>query len=240
MAHINKNGRISGAVGDLVFVNNGDRHYVRTRPEQVKQSMRTKAAAKVFGLVSTREKRLRWHLQHKLGIPPLQYLAARHRARLQKTITGGADSAVGAQARFGLPDALIGFDFNPKMEWHRFTNIFPVYEKTAMGGLTVRLPELRWATHFKAPKKSTSAVMTLTAFSTDLNEATVPVNIRSTITFEINRHTPIVEQVWSVPGGSVGEWLLIAGVVRFTGTDTTAANQVSAAYLWAYGSEGTS
>ena len=239
MANINKSGKISGTVGDLVFVNDGDRHYVRTRPEQVKQSMRTKAAAQVFGFVSRKEKRLRWHLQLKLGIPPLQYLAARHRARLQKTITGGTDSAISGEARFGLPDALIGFDFNPKMEWQRFTNIFPVFENTAEG-LIVRLPELRWGTHFKAPKKSTSAVMTLTALSTDLNEATVPVNIRSTITFEINRHTPIVEQVWSVPGGSVGEWLLIAGVVRFTGTDTTAANQVSAAYLWAYGSEGTS
>lgn len=62
MARVKSNNNLSGAIGNIVFVNDGNRSYVRTQPDKIKQTERTKAAASVFGVVSEREKWLRRHL----------------------------------------------------------------------------------------------------------------------------------------------------------------------------------
>ena len=92
MANLKKNGNLSGAIGNIVFVNDGKRTFARVKPDKVKQSPETKAAAGIFGLVSAREKMFRLQLLRILGIPPLQYFAARHRARIRKTIVGNPAS----------------------------------------------------------------------------------------------------------------------------------------------------
>ena len=84
MANIKKNGNLSGAIGNIVFVNDGDRVFMRAKPARVKQSARTKNSSKAFGLVSSREKIFRLRLLHEMGIPAMQYFAARHRARIFK------------------------------------------------------------------------------------------------------------------------------------------------------------
>ena len=44
MARLSKNGLISGGISNLVFVNQGDRNVVRSKPDQVRQSANTKKA----------------------------------------------------------------------------------------------------------------------------------------------------------------------------------------------------
>ena len=125
MAMLKKNGGLSGAVGNIVFVNSGERTLVRSKPDGVKQSERTKAAASVFGIVSAREKWLPGEITYGLGFPALEFFAARHPARLRRTVTIDADSMISGKTNFGTPEALAGFDFNPKLEWSKCINFYP-------------------------------------------------------------------------------------------------------------------
>jgi len=46
-------------VGNLVFVNTESQNYVRTKPSRLKQTLKTKAAAKAFGIASSKDKLFR-------------------------------------------------------------------------------------------------------------------------------------------------------------------------------------
>ncbi|MCB4235564.1 hypothetical protein LDL59_11945 [Kaistella anthropi] len=56
MANLKKNGNLSGAIGNIVFVNDGQRTFARVKPDKVKQTPETKAAARIFGLVAPEKK----------------------------------------------------------------------------------------------------------------------------------------------------------------------------------------
>lgn len=235
MAKITKNGSLAGTLGEIVFVNDGGRKYTRRRPEKVKQSPRTKAAAGVFGLVSTREKLFRLRLLKELGMPPLQYFATKHRARVMKTVTGGQGITAGSNPGFGNPQALAGFSFNPKMEWQACTNFFPAFEMGAGSEMMVQIPELKWKHQITPPKNSSSAVLTLLAITADLNVAAVPVKVQAKLEMEISGSSAVPAQEWIFPVNPAGGWLLIAGCLRFDTRkpDAGAKDQFSAAYLWA-------
>lgn len=234
MAHINKKGNLSGALGEIVFVNDGDRKYTRLRPDLVRQSERTKAASKVFGMVSSREKKFRTKLLNRLQMPAIQYLAAQHRGRLQKCITGGANSAQQEEPQFGNPEALIGFEFNRKLKWHERTNFFPFFKETANGALKVSLPAIKWGREIKTRPKATSAVLTLTAVSVNLNSTDVPLKIVSTLTMEVGRSSESPAQEWTVPADDAPGWLLIIGMVQYSGNGLSEkrSETFSATYLW--------
>lgn len=144
MARVKKNGNLSGAIGNVVFVNDSGREFVRARPDRVKQTAQTKAAAGVFGLVSSREKTFRLQVLRMLGVPAPQYFAAKHRARIRKTVTGDTGGSAGTGTGFGNPQALVGFSFNPNMEWESCTNFFLTFEMESNGEMKVHLPELKW------------------------------------------------------------------------------------------------
>ncbi|AZI22835.1 hypothetical protein EIH07_07195 [Chryseobacterium taklimakanense] len=57
--------------------------------------------------------------------PHYNIFAARHRARLRRTVAIDADSMILRKANFGIPEALAGFDFNPKLEWSKCINFYP-------------------------------------------------------------------------------------------------------------------
>ncbi|MDQ0477623.1 hypothetical protein [Chryseobacterium sp. MDT2-18] len=231
MANLKKNGNLSGAIGNIVFVNDGDRIFVRLKPDSVKQSPQTKAAAGVFGLVSAREKTFRLKLLKELGIPALQYFAARHRARIRKTIIGNPAISPG----FGDPQGLTGFSFNPKAEWQSCTNFFPEVERVSNGEMKVHLPELKWKTQIIPPKNCRAAVLTLFAMTADLNSPSVPLKVLSKIEMEISATAAVSAREWRIPVEPPAGWLLIVGCVKFNTTHhaTTVQQQFSATYLWA-------
>jgi len=125
MARLKKNGNLSDAIGNIVFINDGERCYVRAKPGTVKQTKKTKDAAAVFGWVSRQEKQFRLFLQDSLGFVPQQYFAARHMARLRKTVIQQEGSSGKMIARFQESTALIGFEFNSKQKWESCTNFSP-------------------------------------------------------------------------------------------------------------------
>lgn len=235
MANIKKNGNLSGAIGNIVFVNDGIRAFIRTKPDRIKQSPQTKAAAGVFGLISTREKLFRLQIFRTLGIPAIQYFAARHRARIQKTVTAEKGSSSPVNAVFGNPKAMEGFSFNPKMDWDSCTNFFPAFEVGNNGEIKIHLPELRWKKEIKPPKDSNSALLTLVTLSADLNVSAVHVNVHSKVEMEITAASAVPKQEWVVPVNAKDGWLLIIGCVQFISSNPHAGirDQFSATYLWA-------
>ncbi len=154
MANIKKNGNLSGAIGNIVFVNDGDRVFMRAKPARVKQSARTKNSSKAFGLVSSREKIFRLRLLHEMGIPAMQYFAARHRARIRKTLTPDNGGTATTNPTFGNPQALTGFSFNPKTEWQTCTNFFPEFNMQPGNEMKIILPDLKWKDQIIPPKHS--------------------------------------------------------------------------------------
>ena len=140
MARLKKNGNLSGAIGNIVFVNDGDRAYVRAKGNSPKQSQNTKTEAEIFGWVGQKEKLYRDILKDKLGLISYQYQAVKHKTRLRKTVVKEATPSGTTIYRFQNPDALVGFDFNPKMEWERSTNFYPVYQLDTTGTMMIDIP----------------------------------------------------------------------------------------------------
>lgn len=233
MAILKKNGAISGAIGSIIFSESGDKTVLRSKPDGIRQSGRTKSAAKVFGVVSEREKDFRNTMLHKLGIPAVQYFAARHRARIRKTVVHDEGSLLEGKPRFGSPEALAGFDFNPKLPWSSCTNFFPVIHKTAGCGLVVELPELRWREHVKPQGKATGAVVTLAAIAVDFNQNSVQTEALATLMLDFSKEHIYQPQEWKFEGLGEGGWLVLACAVRYEGKGIEKSGQFAGTYLWA-------
>ncbi|MBU4537568.1 MAG: hypothetical protein L6264_06530 [Weeksellaceae bacterium] len=235
MARLKKNGNLSGAIGNVVFVNDGGREFVRARPDRVKQTAQTKAAAGIFGLVSSREKTFRLQVLRMLGVPAPQYFAARHRARIRKTVTGDNGITAGTGSGFGNPQAMVGFSFNPNMEWESCTNFFPTFEMVPNSGMKVQLPELKWKNQITPPKNCSSSTLKLLALTADFNTAAVPVKVQAKLELEISRSSAVPDQDWNFPVDPAEGWLLIIGCLKFASPNQSSVmkEEFSAAYLWA-------
>lgn len=235
MANLKKNGNLSGAIGQIVFVNDGQRTFARVKPDKVKQTPETKAAARIFGLVSAREKVFRVQLLKILGIPPIQYFAARHRARIRKTVQQDFASSPESLAQFGDPQCLAGFSFNPRIEWQSCTNFFPEVESTSNTELKIRLPEIKWKFQITAPQNCSSAMITLMVISADLNSIDISVKVLSAVEMNISAATSFPAQEWVIPIDSADGWLLLVGCVKFhqKNQPSSGMEDFSASYLWA-------
>lgn len=233
MGILKKNGSLSGAVGNIVFVNSGERTLVRSKPDGVKQTERTKAAASVFGIVSAREKWLRREITYGLGFPALQYFAARHWARLRRTVTNDADSMILGKANFGIPEALTGFDFNPKLEWSKCANFYPDIKKNVDDSVDVHLPDIRWRQEIKPPRSAKSASLKLHALAANLNCNTPDIRRIDDLTIDFTSGHHIASQIWKIESVEPAHWILIVGLLRFTGNFSNDAECFSGIYLWA-------
>lgn len=234
MAKLKKNGHFSGMLNNLVFVDSDERSYVRTKPDRVKQSPQTKTAASTFGFVSTREKSFRLRLLRLLQLPAPQYFAARHRARLQKTVTSRLGSSTSPTPAFADPVFLTGFDFNPKMEWQRHTNFYTeiVHEENQ---IRVSIPDIKWKQQIKPPKNCVSAVLALHAVAADLNQSSVEFTELAALETTVSGNSAVPAQEWLVSTAGAAGWLLITASLKFktSGFDLPAKHQFSATYLWA-------
>lgn len=233
MARLKTNNNLSGAIGNIVFVNDGKRVYVRTKPDEIKQTKRTKAAASVFGEVSKREKWLRRQLLSALHFPALQYFAARHRARIRKTVIPDDNSLIHGKPNFGSPEALVGLEFNPNLEWSQCTNFFPTVKSGNDGTTEVHLPELKWGQQIKAPKDAALASLTLCAVTVDMNSADLHINKAGELSLDFQKFGSVPAQVWTIPAAKPGEWLLVLGSLYFERKGKGKAECFSGCYLWA-------
>lgn len=233
MARISSKNNISGAVGALVFVIDGKRSYVRTKPEKVRQSAATKASSAVFGKVSEKEKTLRLNLLGRMNCPAPQYFAARHRGRLRKTTITGKDSNNRETVKFERPEALVGFNFNPNRVWNSATNFQITTIKNDNTSVAIKIPELAWGQQIKAVAGAQAAQISFHAFSVNLNTEPAKINEVSVLKMKLGKSKPEAEQIWTIEKPEAGNWLLVTGCLSFDAPSSKMADCFSAAYLWA-------
>lgn len=235
MARLKKNGNLSGAIGNIVFVNDGDRSYVRALGKKPKQTKNTKEEAKKFGLVGAKEKLYRDLLKEKIGLVTYQYQAVRHATKLRKTISKVIDDNGNFTYRFQDPQALVGFDLNPKMEWERCTNFYPKYELITDGTMSVSIPALTWSEQVIAPKNASRATLTLYALSTDLDKNNVDVIVVSSLPLVLGERDKLPAQEWVFDIPKDTKWLIIIGMLDFESNRRLLekTEKILGAYLWA-------
>lgn len=234
MARLKKNGNLSGAVGNIVFVNDGDRVYVRSKPGNVKQTKSTRSASNTFGWVSKQEKQFRLLLQSKIRFIPGQYFAARHMARLGKTVIREESSCGQAIAGFQDPTALIGFEFNPKLEWERCINFFPDFTIDNSQSFTVSIPALSWGKEIKPPTSADVATINIHAIHTDLNQNSVAVDVCSSLSVTIKETEIIPSQKWTFSIPEKTKWLLVIAIINFDSAkkQLEKSEKTAGTYLW--------
>ena len=236
MARITKNGMLSGVVGNLVFVQNGAYQYVRSKPAKVKQSAKTKAAASVFGWMSTKDKLYRRLLLEKFPIVADSRYAARHRARMGKTlVTDPASTTTPNSAVFQDPQALMGFEFNNDLLWTKATQFFPEFSSIVPDEVQCKIPVLQWGKQIKAPKNTTKAEVTFEAFGVDPNAENMELISFSTFTTQLSYGQVQEATDWNFAIPNTATWVVILGRVSFSGgTSVLNVEQKNAAtYLWA-------
>ena len=232
MANTNGKNNLSGAIGNIVFVNDGKRSYVRSRPAKVKQTEATRAESAVFGMVSEREKWLRFQILSDLNCPSVQYFAARHRARLRKLIVMPEEKNTAEKPYFGNPETLAGFDFNPKMEWTTCTN-FCIGTKSDNENTTISIPELRWGREIKAVAGAKESSLDICIFSVNLNAEQPNFSTLEKISAKISANQPLKAQSLSLPHSENGNWRLVAACLKYDRPQKKPNENFAACYLWA-------
>ncbi|WP_111307869.1 hypothetical protein [Confluentibacter sediminis] len=124
MAKPINDGALSGALGNVVFVNKGRYTYARTKPTKVKQTASTKAAANTFGWVSQQDKKFRFALTQAYTLITDSYYAARHRASMAKALNA---SVPPASLALNMPQALEGFEFNSQVPWTKTCRFYRAF-----------------------------------------------------------------------------------------------------------------
>lgn len=236
MARISKNGNLIGGVGNFIFVRNDDKQYVRSKPAKVKQSAKTKAAASVFGWMSTKDKLYRQVLLDQFPIVTDSRYAARHRAKMAKTlVTPDAADPSANPAVFQNPEALLGFEFNNDLLWTKATQFFPEFSNIVADEVLCKIPALKWGKQIKPPKNCNKALVTFEAFHVDPNAETMEILPLSTWSAELSYGQSQDATAWNFDVSNLGSWLLILGSVKFNGdASLLSLNQKNAAtYLWA-------
>ena len=235
MARIGKNGLLSGALGNLVFVGKGGSQYVRSRPSGMKQTAATKAAAARFGEISSRDRIFRTFLKAHLGLVTDGQYASRHRAVMHRAGEAPAVTPHGKTViSFLYPEALRGFDFNNRLPWERCTRFFPVFFVSGSGTACAAIPALQWGKQIIPPPGSRQAVLKLTALSADPQAESMHMEILSEKQIELSVAQGAEAFEWEFDMPVQRGWVMVVGQLSFApafaGQPATELN--AAVYLW--------
>lgn len=235
MARLKKNGNLSGAIGNIVFVNDGERAYVRAKVNNPNQTQNTKIEADKFKLAGLKEKQFRDILTDKIGLVSHQYQAVRHKSRLLKTISKQVTESGNAIFKFENPEAMTGFDFNPKMEWDHCTNLYPKYKVSEEGVMKISIPKITWGEQIKPPRKATTATLSLYALAVDFNKKLVAVDILASLPQTIAEREKIPEQNWTFEVPKDERWLFIIALLDFESSkaELSKTEKTAGTYLYA-------
>lgn len=236
MARILKNGNLSGAVGNLVFVNTETQNYVRTKPSHLKQSQKTKAAAAAFGVASAKDKLYRHALLEQFALLTDRMYAARHRARMAKALRQPAEeNSENGNLHLGLPESLTGFDFNSQFPWEKITHFYPIFKQLNTHQLQCMLPPLQLGKEIRLPQGIKSAELRLDAFTVNPMLDTVQVNVLSTYSIEVSRVETSLPALWTVDIPESPAWLIVLGTIIFQSNtpQMTGSSQGNSTYLFA-------
>lgn len=215
MAKSPNNGALSGVLGNVVFVNQGPRSFIRSKPNGVRQSKATKAAASTFGWVSQQDKKFRWALSQACALVTDPYYSARHRACMAKALAPLPKGIIApASLEASLPQALVNFEFNDRLPWGKTCSFYPTFVQTA-NTLTCHMPALTLGQHIKAPESVRAAYLQLDTLLVDPTLQDVDVIPLAQKTYTLLPHETIPESEWVFDIPTSNTWLLVLGTIRF-------------------------
>lgn len=235
MARVNKNGNLSGAVGNIVFVNRYGETHARRKPGKVNQTSNTKKSASGFGNNSSQDRLVRAAITEKIDIRNYQCFAVNHRTRLGLTIFQSQDEDGNTQMRYENPQSMVGTIFNNNWQWERAVNFYPDYNLPEDNSMMVIIPELNLGKQIKLPKNATRAILKLHALTIDPNKRVVMADILSSLTFDLDKNQNVPSQEWQFQIPENTYWALIIATISYSSPKNNIAEEHmhTGTYLWA-------
>lgn len=235
MARLNKNGNLSGAIGNIIFVNNGDKLYAKSKGKDPKQSINTKKSYTAFGMVSTVDKLYRTELKAKVSLMTSSKYAPSHRTQLRLTAQQTDLDKNNIKLEYTDPEFLVGYNFNRDFLWDQCVRFFPEFQEDADGKITLQIPALTWGKEIKAPEKATKAELTISIISTNLNASVIAVKNMATFTVQIAASGKTEMQSFDFDTAGETGWVLVLGSIRFSSLQNNIKPEQTGAstYLWA-------
>ena len=235
MARLNKNGNLSGAIGNIIFVNNGDRSYAKAKGKDPKQTDNTKKSYTAFGMVSTVDKQFRAELMAKVNLVTSTKYAPSHRTQLRRTALQTDLAKNKIKLEYTDPQFLVGYNFNRDFNWDQCVRFFPEFHVNADGKVTIQIPALTWGKEIKAPAKATRAELTISIISTNLNAPIINVKNIATLTLHISTSEKTEMQSFEFKTAEETGWMLVTGSISFSSllNNIKSEQKGASTYLWA-------
>jgi hypothetical protein len=215
MARSANNNALSGVLGNVVFVNQGARSYIRSKPHKVRQNIATKAAASSFGWVSQQDKKYRTAVIQAYPLVTDRYYSARHRACMAKALgglSGAAASSVSLDAT--LPEALVNFEFNAQLPWSKTCHFYATFSQDD-NTINYLIPPLNLGQQLKAPEAVRAAHLQFNAFMVNPTQQDVDVTPLGTQQLTLLPSQTIPETIWTFEMPTTNAWVLVLGSVAF-------------------------
>ncbi|WP_407517878.1 hypothetical protein [Elizabethkingia anophelis] len=236
MGNINNKAQISGAVGNVVFVSNGHKTIVRTKPGKVKQSKSTKAAAGFFGQISRQDSRYRKALLELLQLNTDTTYAYRHRASFGRVAVRYKENETEYMSLLkGSPQAMEGFDFNMQSPWLSLCRFFLKFDLSAQGDLRVKIPDVELGIQIKNDKKTTKATLRFSCISLNPDQdSDIDIHLLSDISIDLHPQIPVSFPEWIISDVPKNELVfIIAQLNRYQKIhQSEKIINSSSAYLW--------
>ncbi|WP_254081567.1 hypothetical protein [Elizabethkingia anophelis] len=236
MGNINNKAQISGAVGNVVFVSNGHKTIVRTKPGKVKQSKSTKAAAGFFGQISRQDSRYRKALLELLQLNTDTTYAYRHRASFGRVAVRYKENETEYMSLLkGNPQAMEGFDFNMQSPWLSLCRFFLKFDLSAQGDLRVKIPDVELGIQIKNDKKTTKATLRFSCISLNPDQDSyTDIHLLSDISIDLHPQIPVSFPEWIISDVPKNELVfIIAQLTRYQKIhQSEKIINSSSAYLW--------
>ncbi|MCW2462562.1 hypothetical protein [Elizabethkingia anophelis] len=233
MGNINNKAQISGVVGNVVFVNNGHKNIVCTRPGKVKQSKNTKTAAGFFGQISKQDSRYRKALLQLLQLNTDTTYAYRHRASFGRVAVRYKENETEYMSLLkGNPQAMEGFDFNMQSPWLSLCRFFLKFNLSAQGDLRVKIPDIELGTQIKSDKKTTKATLRFSCISVNPDQnSDTHIHLLSDISINLHPQIPVFFPEWIISDIPKNELVFIIAQLTIYQQSEKIINS-SSAYLW--------
>lgn len=235
MARLNKNGNFSGAIGNIIFVNNGEKTFARAKGKDPKQTDNTKKSYTAFGMVSALDKLYRAELKAKVSLMTSSKYAPSHRSQLRLTAQQTDLAKNNIKLEYTDPQFLVGYNFNRHFNWDQCVRFFPEFQENADGKITMQIPALTWGKEIKAPAKATKAELTISVISTNLNASFIHVKNIATFTIQISASEKTSMQTFEFDTAGETGWVLVLGSISFSSPQNNIKPEQKGAstYLWA-------
>ncbi len=233
MAKFSKNGNLSGTLGALVFVSNGARQYVRTKPAKMKQSANTIKAGQVFGAVSRKDKDFRRVVTACFDPFRDQRYAARHRAAFGRTCLPCQGNDTGAVI-FDRPEALQNFAFVRDLPWEKITRIYPEPVIDTPRTLRLELPAHRIGDNLMLPPAVSKAHVSYHLFAVDPNLDPVLIRELTGVELTVTRQSSSSPHPLTCDIPDEPCWVILLGSIEFFSENPSLQTKRTgtSAYLW--------